>query len=321
MATITTATAGISSEFPAAFYDRALLDRLLPELMHTKFGVKKNMPKNNGDTIQVRRWERMTAKTTALTEGTVPSESSFSITGIEATVAQYGDFVKFTDMVQWTGLDPVLTELAELLGEAAGDSIDQVVRSVVTAGTSVIYANGSARTAVNTAAGATLFRKARRELKGNNAKGAAQGSDYVAICHPDVIYDLQADTKFEAKGQYVSADNVIETGEVGRIYGIRIMETSNARVVADAGGLDGDTMTSTTGTNADVYLTVVLGKDAYMVVDLEGEGSAKTIFKPLGSAGTADPLNQTQTAGWKANFVAKILNDNAMTRLESAATA
>lgn len=321
MATVTTGTGAISSEFPAAFYDRLLLERLLPNLLHLRYGLKKNLPKNNGKVIQVRRWERMTAVTSALTEGTVPSESSFSITGITATIAQHGDFVKFTDLVEWTGLDDVLTELAELLGEAAGDSLDQIVRAVVTAGTSVTYANGSARTDVNTAASATLLRKARRELKGNNAK-PIMGADYVAVVHPDVAYDLMADSKFEAKGQYVTANNVIETGELGRIYSIRLMESSNARIVTDGGGAKGS-MTSTTGTNADVYLTVVFGKDAYMVVDLEGEGSdaVKTIFKPKGSAGTADPLDQLQTAGWKANFISKIVNDNAMTRLESAATA
>lgn len=319
MATTTTATAGISAEFPAAYYDRTTLERLLPELLHNKYGEKKDLPKGNGDTIQVRRWERMSAKTTALTEGTTPAESAFSITGITADVLQYGDWVKFTDMVQWTGLDPVLTELSELLGEAGGDSLDQVTRSIITAGTQVLYANGAARNAVNTAASATLFRKARRELKGANAK-PVEGADFAAIVHPDVAYDLMADSKFEAKGQYNSSNAVQEDGELGRIYGIRIKETSNARLVADGGGAAG-AMQSTGAAQADVYLTVVIGKAAYMVVDLAGEGNVRTIFKPLGSAGTADPLNQLQTAGWKAVYVAKIVNDNALIRLESAATA
>lgn len=322
MATITTGTGGISAEFPAAFYSRTTLERLLPELYHHRWGMKKPLPQNNGDTIQVRRWERMSAKTTALTEGTVPTESSFSITGITADVSQYGDFVKFTDMVEWTGLDPVLTELAELLGEAAGDSIDQIIRAILVAGTNVIYANGAARNAVNTAYSATLVRKARRLLKRNNAK-PAQGRDYCAIVHPDTVFDIEGDTKWELRGQYrTDAPNAIEDGEAGRMYSIRHFETSNAHIVADAGGAAG-AMKSTTGTNADVYITVVVGKDAYMVVDLEGHGSdsVETIFKPKGSAGTADPLNQLQTGGWKCVFTAKIVNDNAMVRIEAAATA
>jgi N4-gp56 family major capsid protein len=323
MATTTTGTAGISAEFPAAYYSRVTLDRALPAFLHNKYGFKAPLPKNNGSTIQKRRWERMAAKTAALTEGVVPAESSFTITGITATVAEYGDFVKFSDLVEWTGLDPVLTELSELLGEAAGDSIDQIVRTELTTGTNVLYANGTARNQVNTAFSATLVRKARRFLRGQNAK-PLKGSDFCALTHTDVIYDIQGDTKFELRGQYrTDASNGIEDGEAGRLYSVRFDETTNARIVADGGGAAG-AMKSTGAVNADVYLTVVLAKDAYMTVDLEGEGSDKamrTIFKPKGSAGSADPLEQIQTAGWKAVFAAKRVNESFMVRIESAATA
>ncbi|HLN62521.1 MAG TPA: N4-gp56 family major capsid protein, partial [Symbiobacteriaceae bacterium] len=285
MAITTTGTAGISAEFPAAFYDRTTLERLLPSYFHAKFGFPAPLPKGNGSTIQKRRWERMSAKTTALTEGVVPAESSFSITGITATIQEYGDYVKFSDLVEWTGLDPVLTELSELLGEAAGDSIDQIVRATITAGTNVIYANGAARNAVNTAFSSTMARKARRFLKGNNAKPYDKAG-YAAIVHTDVSYDIQGDGKWELLGQYRNdADNSIEDGEIGRLYGVVFNESTNALIVANGGGAMG-TMKSTGGVNADVYVTVVVGKDAYMTVDLEGEGSkaVKTIFKPKGSA-------------------------------------
>jgi len=47
----------------------------------------------------------------------------------------------------------------------------------------------------------------------------------------------------------------------------------------------------------------------------------RQIFKPLGSAGSADPLEQRQTVGWKATFVAYRLNENFMQRYEHAVTA
>jgi N4-gp56 family major capsid protein len=40
------------------------------------------------------------------------------------------------------------------------------------------------------------------------------------------------------------------------------------------------------------------------------------IVKQLGSAGTADPLNQRATQGWKATHVAEILSDLFMVRVE-----
>lgn len=69
--------------------------------------------------------------------------------------------------------------------------------------------------------------------------------------------------------------------------------------------------------NTSVNSTIVFGKDAFGVVDIEGEGAFKTIFKPKGSAGTGDPLDQRWTAGWKATgFTAAILQDLWMVRIE-----
>ncbi len=69
--------------------------------------------------------------------------------------------------------------------------------------------------------------------------------------------------------------------------------------------------------NSAVNSTIIFGKDAFGVVDIEGEGSFRTIFKPKGSAGTGDPLDQRWTAGWKASgFTAAILQELWMVRIE-----
>ena len=63
--------------------------------------------------------------------------------------------------------------------------------------------------------------------------------------------------------------------------------------------------------------TLVFGKDAYGVVDIEGEGTIKNIIKPKGSAGTTDPLDQRWTSGWKVEgFVAAILQSAWIVRIE-----
>ena len=66
---------------------------------------------------------------------------------------------------------------------------------------------------------------------------------------------------------------------------------------------------------------MIIGKDAYGVIDIEGSSKPQTIIKPAGSAGTADPLNQISTVGWKAMFTAKRLNELCMVRIETGATA
>lgn len=68
-----------------------------------------------------------------------------------------------------------------------------------------------------------------------------------------------------------------------------------------------------------VYSTLVLGDNAYGVIDIEG-GGLQHIVKQLGSGGTSDPLNQKATAGWKATQAAKILVEQFMVRIESCST-
>lgn len=66
----------------------------------------------------------------------------------------------------------------------------------------------------------------------------------------------------------------------------------------------------------DVYSTLVLGANAYGVTEVTG-GGLEHIVKQLGSGGTADPLNQRATAGWKGTKVCELLVDNYITRIES----
>lgn len=69
----------------------------------------------------------------------------------------------------------------------------------------------------------------------------------------------------------------------------------------------------------DVYATLIIGKDAYGTTEIEG-GGLQHIVKQLGSAGTADPLNQRATAGWKATAVTELLVQEYMVRIETAST-
>lgn len=69
----------------------------------------------------------------------------------------------------------------------------------------------------------------------------------------------------------------------------------------------------------DVYSTVILGADAYGTTELSG-GGLQHIVKPLGSAGTADPLDQRATVGWKATKVAERLVEAYLLRVETCST-
>ena len=64
-----------------------------------------------------------------------------------------------------------------------------------------------------------------------------------------------------------------------------------------------------------VYMCEFLGKEGYGMIDPEG-GSMETIIKALGSAGTADPLNQRSTVGYKFEQATKILYEERVLRVE-----
>ena len=69
----------------------------------------------------------------------------------------------------------------------------------------------------------------------------------------------------------------------------------------------------------DVYATLIMGANAYGVTEITG-GGLQHIVKQLGSAGTADPLNQRATVGWKAYKTAERLIEQYMVRIETCST-
>ena len=139
----TNTVAGLTVE-NQTFYDRTLLERLLPELQYCEDADKKKMPSGKGTSIEFRRYNSLAIPSTPLTEGVTPNGSSLNITAITATVHQYGDFVTVSDVLDLVGKDATITETAEVEGEQAALLMDTIVRDVVTAGTTVQYANGRA---------------------------------------------------------------------------------------------------------------------------------------------------------------------------------
>jgi N4-gp56 family major capsid protein len=303
------------------FYDRTLLRRAVPLFIHTKFAQVRDLPAKGGtNVIKFRKYGNLTAATSALTEGTTPSGSQLATTDITATIAQYGDFVTLTDVVQYETPDAILMDTAEILGDQAADTLDQLTRDVIAAGTSVIYSDVStnaARTDIATTdiITTTVIKKAVKTLKNNNAKKLTKmvnpstgystsplNACYVGFVHPNIAYTIKGFTGFVPVEKYASGQTAME-GEIGTFDEVRFIETTNAV-----------SFTSTT----TVYGTIIIGSDAYGISRISGQ-AMQNIIKPLGSAGSADPLDQISTSGWKATFVAKILNNAFMTRIETAA--
>jgi len=319
------------TEIPAEvnnFYDRTLLERAVSLLVHTRWAQIRDIPRNAGTkVIKFRRYGNLTAATTPLTEGITPAGSQLSVTDITATVAQYGDYITVSDIVTYESEDAVLMEAAEIMGDQNGDTLDQLCRDILCAGTGVVYSGAGNVATADVAAGDVItlanLDSTIATLKSNNARkmtrqvNASTGYNtspikaaFISIIHPVIGVKVrtlaETATNWIPVEKYASQSGVME-GEIGSYHDIRFIETNNAKIKAGAG----------TGA-IDVYCTLVLAANAYGITRVSGE-ALKNIVKPLGSAGSADPLDQRATSGWKATFVAKILNENYIQRVESAA--
>lgn len=322
LATQTTLLDGLSAEMKT-FYDMTLIDEAGPQLVHDQFGQKRPIPANGGKTIEFRKFSPLAKAMTPLTEGVTPSGSDLNVTSITATVAQYGDFIVQSDVLELTALDNTILEATKLLGKQAGMTLDTVVRNVLNSGTNVTYcpkidASTGAETAVTSRANLDLTAKLTvdvvqqvvAKLRAQNAPTI--NGDYVAIIHPYVAYDLMRDSEWIDAHKYAAPENLYN-GEIGKISGVRFVQSTEAKVWRD------NTCPAQSGASPayyGVFSTIFLGEGAYGVTEITG-GGLETIVKQKGSSGTADPLNQRSSVGWKALKTAEILVNNYMVRVES----
>jgi N4-gp56 family major capsid protein len=299
----------------ATFYQTAMLDRLLPELYFMNYGDKKNIPKRKGATTQWRRLNNLAVSTTALTEGVTPDGVDLSITPVTATVSQYGNWTKISEFIDLVGLDPLMTETSGLMGENAGQSMDIIVRDIITAGTNVYYANAKASRVTVAATDkitAVDILRLRRTMKKNKVKGIKlpDGSmGYLMFVSPDVAMDIMSTQEWKDQNTYVNTDNR-KNGELGKLYGVYFMEAINVSIDPTGGAA-----------SIPVHLNLMIGAGAYGVPDIEGSSKPEIIVHAAGSAGTADPLNQFNTVAWKSAFTSVIIQQLAIIRYECAVTA
>lgn len=301
------------------YLDRVLLSRAYPHFVHALWAQVRDIPRNGSAVIKFRRYGSLTAATTALTEGVTPAGSQLSITNVTATVAQYGDYVITTDFLDMTVIENLKTELAEILGDQMGDSIDILTRNVLNAGTTIQYAS-TATTRATVVAGMIIngdeVREAVRTLQGNSAKPITSQIDpssgfnsspvapaYIGVISEDSLFDLKKDPDWVPIEEYAVSDGRLGPFEKGKLDDVRfVLASANA---------------STFSSTVTVHATIVLAQESYAISRISGE-AAEVVVKPLGSAGADDPLNQRSSMGWKISFVATRLNENFLLRIEHA---
>lgn len=331
---MTTAYGDISPR-TAAFAATTMLARALPYLCMAKYGQMQSIPKNKSQTVKFRRYNAWAPSVVPLVEGVTPAADELTHTDVSATLSQYGRRTVLTDVVMDTHEDPVLAEVAEILGEVAGQTQETIVYNAIKAGTNVVYANGAARNAVNTAVASGTLKTVIRKLKRQNTRMITKmlaATDkvstqpippcFVAFCHPDLEKDLQAIANWVRVQNYGTWQPLGES-EIGAFENLRFLTSTLYTPFLGAGGaVSSGAFVSNgadTGTVADVYPIIVVGKDAYATVALAGSTAVHPIIlnpKPSDS----DPMAQRGHAAFKMYSTACILNDAWMVRAEVACT-
>ena len=281
-----TAAQDLSPEMKT-FYDKNLIRLAEPELVHDQFGQKRPIPGGNGKIIEFRKFNALPSVPSdrILDEGITPNGQFYGVTAITAKIEQYGGYITLSDMLNLTAYDNNMQEVMKLLASQAGQVSDKITRDILAAGTNVSYAGRRAARANLTADDVLTIediKKAVRKLKRVNAKTI--NGNFVAIVHPDVAYDLMQDSEWIDANHYAGSGKIFN-GEIGKMYGVRFVETTMAKIVKPS--------------TLPIYCTLVLAENAFGVTSINN-GGIETIVKQLGSGGTADPLNQRSTVNKSA---------------------
>jgi N4-gp56 family major capsid protein len=293
------------------YFDRLLLTLARPYFIYDLFAQKRQIPLNSGDQLVFRRYGTLTAATVALTDGQTPPGDQLNVTDFKAQISWYGSFVTISDQVQYEVQDRVLNEATKVLSLQLGLTIDTLIRDMMVPTASTIACsnglNGNTPTEITDAdiqTAVIALRQGNARLMTNPLPGMDRfgtspiRSSYWGFMPVEMQADLEAVSSFISAANYPNQTNALEA-EWG--------STRNVRWLMNTNGYNN-------GASPAVFSSFILGQEAYGVVRL-GAKEAEFIVKPLGASGTADPLNQRGTVGYKYPFTTRILNDNWITRL------
>jgi N4-gp56 family major capsid protein len=327
--TQTTLADGIKTQ-----YERRLLTRALPRLIHGRWGMQARL--NKVGAYELRKYGALSAVTSALTEGTTPSEqSAISLTLVTITPSFYGAWLGYTDELEMTAFDPIISEFSSILGEQAGLSADTLIRNALTDGATKDYANDATQRSEVGSNDVISFAEFITQVAALEASNAlpVDGDDFIVIMHPNSWAKLMQDATFVAMFQQEASrdsNSPLRSGLVGRILRCKVFVSSNSRVYSGAGASSGD-----------VYSMLFIAREAYGYVGMAGsfpnlvDGAPESnisgmtgqnvkpveiILKQLGSAGADDPLNQRATIGWKMSLGIAMTNAAWARDLEQYAT-
>lgn len=333
---------------------QGMLEHAQPITVLGDFGTQREMPQNSTDTLVFRRTLPFGASPTGtaiegtnryqgtpdiqasnfvLAEGVTPNANTISFQDVTVTLQQYGILFKYSNKVEQLYEDDIPGEMVKLTGETLAEVMEMVRYGVLKAGSTVLYTNGSSRSAVNTPISLNALRKAARTLESNRARrvtsrlapGVNFGTRavqpaYIVFVHTDAVSDIRNLPGFTRVEEYGSF-KPIHDREVGACEDFRFISSPLLKSFAGAGSSTVNGMLSVGGANVDVYPFIIIGEDAWGQVALKGMSAIKPVVLKASQTNHANPLGQFGYVGASTWFAAVRLNDAFMAKIEAGVTA
>lgn len=333
---------------------QGMLEHAQPITVLGDFGTQREMPQNSTDTLVFRRTLPFGASTTGtaiegssryqgtpdiqasnfvLAEGVTPNANTISFQDVSVTLQQYGILFKYSNKVEQLYEDDIPGEMVKLTGETLAEVMEMVRYGMLKAGSTVLYTNGSSRSAVNTPVSLNALRKAARTLESNRARrvtsrlapGVNFGTravqpSYIVFVHTDAVSDIRNLPGFTRVEEYGSF-KPIHDREIGACEDFRFISSPLLKSFAGAGSSTVNGMLSVGGSNVDVYPFIIIGEDAWGQVALKGMSAIKPVVLKASQTNHANPLGQFGYVGASTWFAAVRLNDAFMAKIEAAVTA
>jgi N4-gp56 family major capsid protein len=284
-----------------------LLSVPVPNMIHKIPAMLKQMPRNGGTTLRMRRYNPLnTAMVPLGNTGITPPAQQLTAIDIDAKMSFYGTYVQLNEQVTLQSQDPVLNECAARLGVSLRQTEDQLTRDMLAATAGFINCvngvNGDnpseiTRTDTDTVVRTLLDNNAYTildNLEGENKFGTAPVRDaYFALTSTKLTGSLDNVTGFIHKNQYPSPMNALRS-EWGSIGNLRFLVSSIGSVSPASSNL-----------GANVYNIFCVGMEAYACIEQDGY-SAQFIYRPPIYDG---PLAMNSSVGYKFAEVPRITND------------
>ncbi len=284
-----------------------LLSVPVPNMIHKIPAMKKQMPRNGGTTLRMRRYNPLnTAMVPLGNSGVTPPPQTLTAVDIDAKISFYGTYVVLNEQVTLQNQDPVLNECAARLGVSLRQTEDQLTRDMLAATASFINCTGGVNGDVPTEITRSDVDTVVRTLLNNNAYtimdniegedkfGTAPVRDaYFALCSTQLTGNLDAVQGFINKNNYPAPMNALRS-EWGSIGNLRFLISSIGSVTPNGSSL-----------GADVYNIFCVGLEAYACIEQDGY-SASFIYRPPIYDG---PLALNASVGYKFAEVPRITND------------